>query len=77
MTPEEAKKLRLMTVGLLRLVDDEAGRVELLRRLSSLTRRAMAVWVRDHSGFPKPLKDQILSALQRAENGTLGEEVKR
>lgn len=70
MNDADARRMRQMVIGLIRMVDDEEMRLAFVRRLKTATRHAMRVWVRDHSGFPPELKNQILSTLQKAEGGT-------
>lgn len=67
MNDEQARRLRKIVIGLIRMVDDEEARVQFMRQLGSATRNAARAWVRDHSGFPPELKNQILEQLQKAE----------
>lgn len=67
MNEADARRMRQMVIGLLRMVDDDESRVAFVRRLKQATRHAMRVWVRDHSGFPPELREQILATLQKAE----------
>lgn len=67
MNDEQARRLRKIAIGLIRMVDDEEARVQFMRQLGTVTRNGLRLWVRDHSGFPPELKNQILSQLQKAE----------
>jgi len=62
--------MRRIMVGILRLADDAKMREHLLRKLGVAARGSLRKWVQDYSGFPAPLKNEILLALQRAENGS-------
>lgn len=69
LTEAQMQKASRIMLGVLRLANSDEERIAFFRRLGGIVRRGLVVWVRDHSAYPPALKNEILSALQKAENG--------